>query len=282
MVGAAIGLIGTALSAGYGAWSSNQQGKEQAANIKRQSQLQAADILRQANATAEAQRAEARQYERQSLMDMMEAGNQKFRADEELRQGEIAQEKANIEQMKGEREAARRSRILAQEIGEQYAQFAGNGFAVDANASDTFGAIIRSSTTEGQADISTILENAKMNQWTFEEEKRTQQRNAANSLQGANNLVFKAQSDAESAADARKSAALTLENARQSAQETLAYGRKAARATKKAGRLALISGLLGGGASAYTAWDSKYGGTGSSGGSGGSGSSGGGSSWAFW
>lgn len=259
---------------------------EEAKLIRQQSQIQAQQIQREAAAAAEAQNAEARALDRRSLMDMLEAGKEKFRAGEELRQGEIAQEKANIEQLKGEREAARRSRILAQEIGQQYAEFAGNGFAVDANPNDTFGYIIRSATTEGQADISTILENAKMNQWTFEEEKRTQQRNAANSLQGANNLVFRAQSDAESAADARKAAATTLSNASQTAAETLAYGRKAAKATKKAGRLALISGLLGGGASAYTAWDSKYGGTGGgSGGSGsssGSGGSGGGSSWAFW
>ena len=239
---------------------------EEAKLIKQQSQIQAQQIQREAAAAAEERNAEARALDRRSLMDMLEAGKEKFRAGEELRQGEIAQE-----------------------IGQQYAEFAGNGFAVDANPNDTLGYIIRSSTTEGQADISTILENAKMNQWTFEEEKRTQQRNAANSLQGANNLVFKAQSDAESAADARKAAATTLSNASQTAAETLAYGRKAARATKKAGRLALISGLLGGGASAYTAWDSKYGGTGGgSGGSGGSGSSsgsggsGGGSSWAFW
>ena len=259
---------------------------EEAKLIRQQSQIQAQQIQREAAAAAEAQNAEARALDRRSLMDMLEAGKEKFRAGEELRQGEIAQEKANIEQLKGEREAARRSRILAQEIGQQYAEFAGNGFAVDANPNDTFGYIIRSATTEGQADISTILDNAKMNQWTFEEEKRTQQRNAANSLQGANNLVFRAQSDAESAADARKAAATTLSNASQTAAETLAYGRKAAKATKKAGRLALISGLLGGGASAYTAWDSKYGGTGGgSGGSGsssGSGGSGGGSSWAFW
>ena len=248
MVGAAIGLIGTALSAGYGAWSSNQQGKEQAANIKRQSQLQAADIMRQANAAAEAQRAEARQYERQSMMDMLDASKEKFRADEEMRQGEISQEKANIEQLKGEREAARRSRILAQEIGEQYAQFAGNGFAVDANPTDTFGAIIKSSATEGQADISTILENAKMNQWTFEEEKRTQQRNAANSLQGANNLVFKSQSDLASGQDARRAAALTMSNAQSAAADTIAYGRAAARAARKSGRRAAWGAGLGGAA----------------------------------
>ena len=224
MVGAAIGLIGTALAAGYGAYASRAAGKEQASNIMRQSQIDASNIMRQANAQAEAQRAEARMFERQSMMDMLESGREKFRADEEMRQGEIAQEKANIEQLKGEREAARRSRILAQEIGEQYAQFAGNGFAVDANPTDTFGSIIKSSATEGQSDISTILENAKMNQWTFEEEKRTQQRNAANSLQGANNFVFKAQGDQASATDARRAAALTMSNAREAANDTLAYG----------------------------------------------------------
>lgn len=258
MVGAAIGLIATAVASGYGAWSANQQGKEQAANIKRQSQLQAADIMRQANAAAEAQRAESRQYERQSMMDMLESGREKFRADEEMRQGELAQEKANIEQLKGEREAARRSRILAQEIGEQYAQFAGNGFAVDANPTDTFGAIIKSSATEGQADVSTILENAKMNQWTFEEEKRTQQRNAANSLQGANNFVFKAQSDQASAQDARRAAALTMSNAQAAAADTIAYGKAAAKAARKSGRRAAWGSIAQGvgqlGWGAYSVW----------------------------
>ena len=246
MVGAAIGLIGTALGAGYGAWSANQQGKAQAADIMRQSQLQANNIMRQAQATAEAQRAEARQHERQSLMDMLESGKEKFRAEEELKQGEIAQEKANIEQVKGEREAARRSRLLAQEIGQQYAQFAGNGFAVDANPNDTFGAIIRSSTTEGQADISTILDNARMNQWTFEEEKRTMQRNAANSLQGANNYVFKAQSDVANAQDARRAAATTMANARDAARDTMNYGFAAASAARSAGKRAAWGSILGG------------------------------------
>lgn len=258
MEGAAIGLIATAISAGYGAWSANQQGKAQASEIKRQSQLQADNIRRQASAEAEAQRAQSRMFERQSMMDMLEADREKFRADEELRQGEIAQEKANIEQLKGEREAAKRSRLLAQEIGQQYAQFAGNGFAVDANPNDTFGAIIRSSATEGQADISTILDNAKMNQWTFEEEKRTQQRNAANSLQGANNFVFKAQSDQASAQDARNAAALTLSNAEAAAQQTIAYGKAAAKSARKAGRRAAWGSVAEGigklGWGAYSVW----------------------------
>ena len=229
----ALGLM--AVATGYNAWSANQAGKAQASDIKRQSQLQAANIMREANATAEAQRATARQYERQSLMDMMEAGNQKFRADEELRQGEIAQEKANIEQLKGEREAARRSRLLAQEIGEQYAQFAGNGFDVAASPTDTFGSIIKSSVTEGQADISTILENANMNKWSFEEEKRTHRRSTASDHASANASVFKAKSYSESATDYRNAAVQQMDNAQLTAAETIAYGKRAAKAAKKSG-----------------------------------------------
>ena len=260
-VGAAaaiVGLIGTAASAGYGAWSANQQAKAQAADIRRQSRLQAANIMREGEAAAEAQRAQARAFERQSGMQMMEAGDQKFRADEELRQGEIAHERANLEQLKGEREAAKRSRLLAQEVGEQYAQFAGNGFLVDASPNDTFGSILSSTTAEGQADISTILENAKAAQWTFEEEKRTQQRNAVNSLRGANNSVFAAQSSIESAQDSRKAAALTMANARAAASDTISYGKAAAKAARKSGRRSAWGTALGGignvGMGAYSAF----------------------------
>lgn len=247
MTGVAIGLMATA--AAYGAYSSYQQGKENAANIEAQSKLQANEIQRQAAAAAEAQNAAARESDRRSMMDLMEANNQKFQADEELKQGEIFQEKANLEQLKGEREAAKRSRLLAQEIGQQYANFAANGIQVDAAPDDTVGSVIQSTTAEGQADISTILENAEMNQWTFEEQKRTMQRSAANTLAGANNSVFKAQSDAASAADARKAAATSLENGRQAAAETLAYGRQAASAAKKAGIRGMWGSLLGGAAS---------------------------------
>lgn len=230
--------------------------RDQAKLIKKQARIQAEKIQREAAATAEQQRAAARAFERQSGMQMMEAGNQKFQADEELRQGEIAQERANLEQLKGEREAAKRSRLLAQEIGEQYAQFAGNGFLVDAAPGDTFGSILSTTTAEGQADISTIQENAKAQQWTFEEERRTQQRNAANSLRGANNSVFAAQSSIESAQDARRAAATTLANASSAAADTLRYAKKAARMTRRAGTRALWSGIFGGGAQAYSSWAS--------------------------
>lgn len=258
MVGAAIGLIASAAASGYGALSANQQGKAQADDIRRQSRLQAANIMREAQSAAEAQRAQARAFDRQAGMQMMEAGDQKFRADEELRQGEIAQERANLEQLKGEREAAKRSRILAQEVGEQYAQFAGNGFLVDGAPTDTFGSILSSTSAEGQADISTILENARAAQWTFEEEKRTQQRSAVNSLRGANNSVFAAQSSMSSAQDARSAADQTLANARAAAADTLSYGRAAAKAARKSGRRAAWGSLLTGvgnvGMGAYQVW----------------------------
>ena len=248
----AIGAAALTLVAGaYNAYSNYQAGKEQAANIKQQSQIQAASIQRQAAEQAEALRASSRAYERKSAMDLMESDNYKFQADEELRQGEISQEKANIEQLKGEREAAKRSRMLAQEIGEQYAQFAGNGFLVDASPTDTFGSIIKSSAAEGQYDVSTILENAKMNQWTFEEEKRSKQRSAVNSLVSANNSVFKSQNDLASAEDARKAAATTEANAAAAAADTLAYGRSAAKAARKSGNRGMWGSLLQGAAGAF-------------------------------
>ena len=129
----------------------------------------------------------------------------------------------------------KRSRLLAQEIGEQYAQFAGNGFDVAASPTDTFGAIIKSSVTEGQADISTILENANMNKWSFEEEKRTHRRSTASDLASANASVFKAKSYSESATDYRNAAVQQMDNAQLTAAETIAYGKRAAKAAKKSG-----------------------------------------------
>ncbi len=219
---------------GLSAYGAYQEGKENAENTKMQGELNAQAIERNAAAEAEQMRAQADAYDRKSAQDLLEANNQVFKAREELRQGDIAQEKANIEQLKGEREAAKRSRILAQEIGSQYAQYAANGFAVDASPTDTFGSILNTTATEGQADIDTILDNAKLNQWTLEEEKRTQQRNAAQSLTGANYGVFRSQSDAASAADARKAASTTLANAHEAAMQTREFAWQSARSQRKA------------------------------------------------
>ena len=238
----------------YSGWSSYQSGKENAANIKTQAQISANQTLRQAEETQEAYNAQARAYDRQSLSSLLEANEHASDASEELRQGEISQEKANIEQLKGEREAAKRSRLLAQEIGEQYAQFAGNGFDVAASPTDTFGSIIKSSVTEGQADISTILENANMNKWSYEEEKRTHRRSAASDLASANASVFKAQSYSESASDYRNAAVQQMDDAQQTAQETLEYGKQAAKSAKKSGTRGAWGSLLQGGIGAFMAF----------------------------
>ena len=249
---ATLGLIGgwtgaatSAAAAGVGAWSAYETGKENAANIREQAEISANQTRRQAEEQKKAMEAQARGLDRQSLAALMEANERAQGASEELRQGEISQEKANLEQLNGEREAARRSRILAQEIGEQYAQFAGNGFAVDASPTDTFGSIIKTSTAEGQADITTILENANLNKWSYEEEKRAHRRNAASDLASANASVFKARSLSEGAADYRTAAAEQQANAEIAARETLAYGRRAAKAQRKSGIRGAIGGALG-------------------------------------
>ena len=257
MTGLTLGLM--AAATGYGMYSSYQQGKENAANIKAQSQMQANEIQRQAEQAAAEQQAAAAEQDRRSTQSLLEAGNQKFKADEEMRQGEIAQERANLEQLKGEREANKRSRMLAQEIGSQYANFAANGIAVDASPTDTVGAVIKSTAAEGQADISTILENAALNQWTYEEQKRSMQRSAIGSLMGANNATLRAQNMADAGADYRKAAAQTLANGRQAAQETLAYGASAARSARKAGNRAMWGSLLSGAASMAGYADDKWG-----------------------
>lgn len=244
---AATAVLSGAATAGMKAYSAYQEGKENAENTKMQGELNAQAIERNAAAEAEQMRAQAAAYDRKSTQDLIESNNQVFRAREELRQGDIAQEKANIEQLKGEREAAKRSRVLAQEIGSQYAQYAANGFAVDAKATDTFGAILNTTATEGQADINTILDNAKLNQWTLEEEKRTQQRNAAQSLTGANYGVFRSQSDAASASDARKAASTTLANAHEAAMQTREFAWQSARSQRKAARNKMWGEILDGG-----------------------------------
>jgi hypothetical protein len=243
--------VASTAAGGIETYAAYSEGKENAENTKMQGELNAQAIERNAAAEAEQMRAQAAAYDRKSTQDLIEANNQVFKAREELRQGDIAQEKANIEQLKGEREAAKRSRMLAQEIGSQYAQYAANGFAVDANPTDTFGAILNTTATEGQADINTILDNAKLNQWTLEEEKRTQQRNAAQSLTGANYGVFRSQSDAASASDARKAAATTLANAHDAAMQTREFAWQSARSQRKAARNKMWGEILDGGAGVF-------------------------------
>ncbi|MCQ2299975.1 MAG: hypothetical protein MJZ81_07630 [Bacteroidales bacterium] len=75
---------------------------------------------------------------------------------------------AGIEQQRGMLEAEKRARLLASDVGSTYANFAGNGLAVDGGSSsgDTLSDILRTTTSESAADISTINDNARLNAWS--------------------------------------------------------------------------------------------------------------------
>ena len=93
----ALGAAALSLAYGaYSAWSSYETGKENAANIKTQAQISANQTIRQAEETKEQMEAQARAYDRQALSSLLEANENASDAAEELRQGEISQEKANI------------------------------------------------------------------------------------------------------------------------------------------------------------------------------------------
>ncbi len=87
-------------------------------------------------------------------------------AAEQDRQARLEQARAGIAQIGGEQEAEKRSRVLAQDIGRMYADFAGNGLLVDGSGKDSVGAALRTQTAEAQSDISTIRDNAAMEVWT--------------------------------------------------------------------------------------------------------------------
>lgn len=93
------------------------------------------------------------------------------------KQRDYENERAAIAQLQGEQEAERRSRTLAADIGSLYANAAGNGLLVD-GAGGTVGDVLRTTVTEGQADISTIRDNAAMNVWTHQTNAETYERNA--------------------------------------------------------------------------------------------------------
>lgn len=101
----------------------------------------------------------------------------------ELRkQRDYENERAAIAQLQGEQEAEKRSRALAADIGSLYANAAGNGLLVD-GAGGTVGDVLRTTVTEGQADISTIRDNTAMNVWTHQTNAATYERSALATLE---------------------------------------------------------------------------------------------------
>ena len=140
MIGAAISLAAAAVTTAVGRLTTYYNNRNAAAQAKAQGEAQAAAYRNQAN---------------------------------------VARQQAINEQIKGEQEAAKRSRLLAADIGSQYANWAGNGLMVDGNGKDTLGDVLRTTTTEGVADIRTIKDNAAMNMWTYQANAASYSQSAA-------------------------------------------------------------------------------------------------------
>lgn len=166
---AIVGAIIAAAGMGYSSYSSYEQGKAQ----------------------KKANRAQA-----EALMEQ-----QRLQYEESLKQAKIAEDKAGIAQIQGEQEAAKRSRQLAAAIGATYANWAGNGLLVDATG-DTLTSVLTAQVSEGQADISTIKDNAAIETWNFLEQKRslitqanidmTAAENQASALKTAGDMAYSA------------------------------------------------------------------------------------------
>lgn len=104
-----------------------------------------------------------------------------FQAGEARKQAQLEQERANIAQIQGEQEAARRMRTYAQEVGSVYANAAGNGLLIDSgSAGDTLGRILDTTSSFAAQDVSTIRDNTKLTIWTHQENKGQLLRSAGN------------------------------------------------------------------------------------------------------
>lgn len=181
----------------------------------------------QANAAYTAGIAQGDNLMRQAAGANMATGQYVNQAAEELRQSAIDQAMAANEQIKGEREAAARSKELAEDVGSAYAQFAANGFLVDGGAGDTFSAILDTMVAEGQTDVSTIVESAAMNEWSLDEAARAKRTAAGNTLGAANNAAISAEAALAGARDAYNAAAVSLANgyaAARNARKSAMYG----------------------------------------------------------
>ena len=166
MTGLAVaGLVLTAAGATYSAVSSYQQGKAQQRELEAQADAQAELARRQ----AAAQEAQAQEYERQA---------------------QVEAEKAGVDQLKGQMEAERRSRLFAIEVGSAYANAAGNGLMIDGSDTSTFANVLKSQNAEAQYDIGVIRANTAMDVWTRSESARNYLFAADQARRGASDSLF--------------------------------------------------------------------------------------------
>ena len=110
-----------------------------------------------------AKKSEANALKKQALAEEQQT---EAEAREKERQARFEDVRAGVAQIRGEQEAEKRSRVLAQDIGRMYAEYAGNGLLVDGSGKDSVGAALRTQATEAQADIGTIRDNTAMEVWT--------------------------------------------------------------------------------------------------------------------
>lgn len=153
-------------------------------------------------------------------------------------QAELANLQADIEHKKsvqaqeqGEMEAARRSRLLAYDIGNAYAQWAGNGLLVD-TSNDSLGELLTNNAREAGQDIGIIKTNTANAVWEHE-------MNRTSALMSA-----------ESYRSQAANAGLIGEA---NAGATLLSGQAQAYATRQAGLTALYQGW-GSGISMFGSW----------------------------
>ena len=196
------GIVAMVAGAGVSIWSGYQAN---AASKTAANQQRAA-----ADAAAQSQRMAA-DAQAQQLRD--QAALAGIQADTE-------DKKAGVAQAQGEIEARRRSLQLAADIGNAYAQFAGNGLLVD-GGNDSLGALLTAQTREAAQDVGIIRTNAENAVWEHGVSKTS-------ALLTQKSLLTQAQS-ASLAGEA-------------GAHATLLSGEAQAFATRQAGRTALFQG----------------------------------------
>ena len=143
---AVTGLIAMVAGAGVSIYSGYQA--RSAANKSARMQESAA------NAAANAQRMAA-QAQAQQLRDQAEIA---------ALQASVENKKAGVAQEQGQIEAQRRMVQLSYDIGNMYAQYAGNGLLVD-GGNDTLGQLLTANTREAAQDVGIIKSNTENAVW---------------------------------------------------------------------------------------------------------------------
>jgi hypothetical protein len=184
LAGAITGVVADAAlvaASAYSAYSSAQMSRANAKAAAQQQQIAA----QQQRLQAEAQQAAAADLERQAANE---------------------QAKAGIAQMQAEQEAERRSRIMANDIGSAYANYAGNGLLVEGGDDDTFGRVLTTTVKEAEQDISTIKDNGRMSVWDYKSNAESLMVSARTQRLSSRSSLLGEQSSLIGAAASRKNA----------------------------------------------------------------------------